>query len=361
MPQWEDSWKGHWSREEQAEWCNRGGGSWNADSWCNKDWNTDHPVDEGPWEYLPQLPWDQAGANAVALQQPPPQQAAAKAGPVTAPVNPPPATLPPGLQAHPANAPAPPANPPPPPHPPPPPPRSGPNLNIFRIPIALEVRYSLAQIREHRGDQRSDLSNVALKWLRDTHEDPPGHPNVEEVDLTDQRIIQIGQIIRNKGPLYRFHATNTQPWSWLLMIKGFGPDVQTRIVGNGLVSIKLMPIPNTYDHKRAKAQADNRTPYEVDNVPIWDFVVLRRDGTQVRFHPNLKGGKVTIVGMEDVPLSIAHPKAGPGLSDGPGTFRAMVNRAYPGGQTVRAHPPMPKGAGKGNDEGNAAGASSSWQ
>ena len=148
------------------------------------------------------------------------------------------------------------------------------------------------------------------------------------------------------------------------MIKGFREDVQRRIVGDGVVSIKLMPIPNTYDHKRAKAQADNHTPYEVENVPVWDFVVLRRDGTQVRFHPDCKGGKVTIAGMEEQPLPVpVQPLAGQGGSDGKGTFRSMVQQAYPGGHSVRVESKGKgdgKGAGKGKGDGKAASADT-WQ
>ena len=172
-------------------------------------------------------------------------------------------------------------------------------------------------------------------------------------------MISIGQIVRGKpGPIYEFHPTNVQPWSWLAMIREFKDDVQRRIVGDGLVSIKIMPIPNTYDHKRAKAQKDNGTPYEVENVPVWDFVVLRGDGTQVRFHPDFKGGKVTIASMEEQPRS-SHPKKGKGASDGKGTFKRMVKQAYPGGESVRVES-KGKGAGKDKGDGNAASAHS-WQ
>ena len=290
---------------------------WEWDEWRSQRGSGAQGAEYAPWacfaEPDPIAPTDpqtedQGGANAAASPQPPTDQPAAAAGALDQPCR-----LqglfnavvfqlpPPGLQP---------------------------------VPAPPEVKYTLDQIRAFdTPTQRNDLNNVALKWLRDTNENPPGVPTVEYVDITDQPMIDIGMIVRSKGPLYAFDPIQRQPWSWLAMIKGYRAEVQARIVGNGLVSIRCMPIPDTYDHKRCKAMEDAKTPYRLPNVQVWDFVVEQSNGTQVRFHPNLKGGKVTISSMAQQPEA-THPDNGLGKSDGRGTFRSMVRRAYPGGEAL---------------------------
>ena len=83
--------------------------------------------------------------------------------------------------------------------------------------------------------QRAELNNIALKWIRDTNERPPGCPLVNYVDLTDHMTLHIGHIDAGKGVAYRFDETKgLQPWSWLKMLKGFKPEMQSRIIGDGL-------------------------------------------------------------------------------------------------------------------------------
>ena len=210
--------------------------------------------------------------------------------------------------------------------------------NLLQLPLPLEVKYTMAQLRAFEATMThlrttphsTALNSTALKWIRDTNEDPPGFPTVECVDLTNGEVIWIGQLLRDKGMEYSFDKTILQPWSWQLMILGFSPDLQDRMIGPGLAQICCKPFEGSYDHKRHHAAREAKRPYPADApVPIWDFCITRVDGEMIRFHPSLKGGKVQI-------SNVSQPRANPpykgkGRSDGPGTYRAMLAEAYDGG------------------------------
>ena len=64
----------------------------------------------------------------------------------------------------------------------------------------------------------------------------------------------------------------------------------------------------------------------------WDFVIRRVDGSECALHPDLKKNSITYREVrgpdrEQVrTIAPLVPKAGPGKSDGPGTFRNMVRQ-----------------------------------
>ena len=58
------------------------------------------------------------------------------------------------------------------------------------------------------------LNNTALKFLRDSNENPPGVPQVVEIDLTPEDEVSIGVLARNKGMAYTFVEGEFQQWSW---------------------------------------------------------------------------------------------------------------------------------------------------
>ena len=64
-----------------------------------------------------------------------------------------------------------------------------------------------------RVSQSFKLNNVALEWVRDSHEDPPGNPTTDCVDLTLSDPLQIGVIEKSTGMDYKFKECETQPWS----------------------------------------------------------------------------------------------------------------------------------------------------
>ena len=143
--------------------------------------------------------------------------------------------------------------------------------------------------------QAIKLNNTALKWIRDTHENPPGTPTVQYVALTQYHTAyQIGKLGRCKGEEY-WWTGGTQPWSWLHMFKSMRPDDMNTIIGKGITDIFCKPVEESYDHKREAAAVKINRPFEKGApVPVWDFYVRRVNGSVMRFHPNLTSNKVDI-------------------------------------------------------------------
>ena len=56
------------------------------------------------------------------------------------------------------------------------------------------VAASMEDLASLRVSQPFKLNNVALEWIRDSHEDPPGHPTTDCVDLTLSDPLQIGVV-----------------------------------------------------------------------------------------------------------------------------------------------------------------------
>ena len=59
---------------------------------------------------------------------------------------------------------------------------------------AFKAVVTMEQIRAS-GTQTWTLNNTALKWLRDTHENPPGTPVVQELDLTSEQETMIQTLV----------------------------------------------------------------------------------------------------------------------------------------------------------------------
>ena len=87
----------------------------------------------------------------------------------------------------------------------------------------------MEQIRDS-GEQPWKLNNTALKWLRDTHENPPGIPTVPELDLTSQEEIMIQTLVEPGGQDYSF-TEPLQAWSWRKMLNGFNEENLIKAVG----------------------------------------------------------------------------------------------------------------------------------
>ena len=90
-------------------------------------------------------------------------------------------------------------------------------------------------------DQAWTLNNDALKYIRDTHEEPRGTPNVPFVDLfEEERPLEIMTLVRGTGMGYEFEQP-LQPWSWRKMCKAMNQDLRDRIFGKlGVISWLLL-------------------------------------------------------------------------------------------------------------------------
>ena len=93
---------------------------------------------------------------------------------------------------------------------------------------ASAVAASPEDLARLKVSQAFKLNNVALKWIRDSFEHPPGNPVTDYVDLTWLDPLEIG-VIENKGPDYDFFTT---PWSWRQMLADLNPTAKDFILGS---------------------------------------------------------------------------------------------------------------------------------
>ena len=80
------------------------------------------------------------------------------------------------------------------------------------------------------------------------------------------------------------------------------PDgVMQQVVGLGVSRSTCEPTPVLYDQERHRAAALGEGPAWSGMALIWNFVVARTDGTQVRFHPQQtpRGAQVTWYQRDD--------------------------------------------------------------
>ena len=68
------------------------------------------------------------------------------------------------------------------------------------------------------------LNNTALKFIRDSNEDPPGCPQQQIIDLFKDEL-EIKTLRRGFGEAYEL-VLPMQPWSWKKMIKAMKTDVR---------------------------------------------------------------------------------------------------------------------------------------
>ena len=202
------------------------------------------------------------------------------------------------------------------------------------------------------GQQAWDLNSTALKHIRDTNEDPPGNPTVENVDLSQTDTMQIPTLYRTTGEAYELRPPY-QEWSWRKMLNSLSDDLLQKIVGpEGITAVLCMPLPGSYDIKRENAFRKTGKHFDAGiRPPIWDFVLRRGDGAFVRLHPSLTKRKIEYHVASE--LRGTYPTEGPsrgsGRSDGRGTFKRFLNTSYEDSAKVPTQ--FPATAGKGAGEG----------
>ena len=83
-------------------------------------------------------------------------------------------------------------------------------------------------------------------------------------------------------------------FSWHEMVAQLEPESLEKVVqdgdpNRGLVGCEFRSRRNSYDHKR---QVQPNAPQE--QLPDWDFVLVRSDGSAVRLHPDWKTTNISV-------------------------------------------------------------------
>ena len=214
---------------------------------------------------------------------------------------------------------------------------------------AAAVAFPPHELAATHVNQPFRLNNAALKYIRDTHENPPGVPTTEYVYLTDAGPYQIGVISHPGGMDYSF-TEEKEPWSWRQMLAGMTETAKTDILGDnprlGVTRIVCAPTFGSYDHKRCHASKKGAGRRFGDGVRplVWDFFVTRTDGTTKRLRTNWKGQRVEVTDVDNPPKLPDPPRRGMGRSDGPGTYTRITKGNYGAGP---AHGGVAKDGGAG--------------
>ena len=203
---------------------------------------------------------------------------------------------------------------------------SGPNSAVAEPP---RTPVSFDEIRKAEYQNWSENS-TALKFFRDTNEDPPGVPNVEKVDLFPHSTVDILTLERPNGKGEAYNLVQPfHPWSWRAMLNGMDDPTLKYIVGDGIIGITCQPIKDTDDYKRCRAWREQgiRIP-RGQEVLVWDFVVTQVSGKTICFHPNAKNKKVSVIDWEAPRWRHTGNPEDRGKSEGPGSYRKTKQQLY---------------------------------
>ena len=203
------------------------------------------------------------------------------------------------------------------------------------------VLQNFAEYGERIGFRESNKShyNAALKYFRMMAQEKYEARDI----LLPIAPICIPQIIHDtKGPGWTFHESQPEPFSWMEMVghidnKLRGEQTQTDmalVVGRGIVSCVFKKDPIMYDHKSYQILSEEKKREMEANgtvVTTWDFVFRRVDGSECALHPSFRRNSITyreVCGPGGDPLRTTSlvPRAGPGKSDGRGTFQCMIRQ-----------------------------------
>lgn len=218
-------------------------------------------------------------------------------------------------------------------------------LERFPDPSEEVSVHTLDDIRARAAPHHQDFfrNNDFIKYLRWRGEDPLGSPCVHGYmllpgpDCTDY----LPCVHNVSGAEFHFdESVPRQPWIWRKLISDLHHKDALTVVGDGIAAIVVAPRPGSQDHHRMhKLSAQEKAALKREGRlwPIWAYWIARANGTGCWLKTNWKGYKVEIMEGSAVSLSgqdsslSGLPAAGPGGSDGPGTYSAAVAAAWDGG------------------------------
>ena len=104
------------------------------------------------------------------------------------------------------------------------------------------VALSAKDLARVRVTQPLKLNNIALKYIRDSNENPPGHPTTHRVDLTDFDPLQIGVLEKGSGLKYRYKDGESQPWSWRQMLAAMPVKYKQLVLAHRQIVYQLLEV-----------------------------------------------------------------------------------------------------------------------
>ena len=125
---------------------------------------------------------------------------------------------------------------------------------------------------------------------------------------------------------YEFDEDDMREWSWLELVAQLDEESLKYVVedgddSRGLIGCEFKQRPGSYDHKSHNEKKAAGRPQKDVQLLVWDFVLMRSDGSALRLHPQWNTTKVETYAVEGHETPVQIPKRSLGGSDGPGTYR----------------------------------------
>ena len=194
-------------------------------------------------------------------------------------------------------------------------------MEVFGVMYCLNFRQFSGMYKQH---------NQALKYWRRQSELPgrfvleSGFKKIDNVVPED-----VALVVHGERTNFDFDGTQIVKWGWWEMIAQLRDDDIRYVVGGSsgdcqLRECSLRVRPNSYDVARHyHITAQERRSADVQ-LPVWDFVVSRSDGTALRLHPSWSNRRVKVFPVEGHELPVI--PMGLGQSEGAGTFRRYLQQ-----------------------------------
>ena len=199
--------------------------------------------------------------------------------------------------------------------------------------------HTWADMRKHTEDlknagrpQPNKRHNDALKFFRWRNESSPGVPSVPpsgiQIPLDEEFImIEVPQRDAQGGTNFYFVNENgdMQPWSWRAMMTSIKDAPDGFYNSSGVIDLWFgyQEGPENCDHH---LKTNFKKVYKGVLPPRWDFFVTMSDGMKWRLHPRSKSQMDIAPFQED--FKGPQPDAGPGKSDGAGTYQRITRGHY---------------------------------
>ena len=172
--------------------------------------------------------------------------------------------------------------------------------------------------------------NAALKFFRDEHEHRILPFESAPALFSNTQTDAVASVVWGRGQAWGWNRECMVQWSWKEMIAQLDEaSMRVAVQGTegrsrGLVGCYLAPRVGSYDHKRHDLLMQAGRPMERVQLPVWDFVFERDDGTALRLHPQRSTTQVETYEVEGHAQPVQVPRRGLGTSDGRGTYRRYV-------------------------------------
>jgi len=180
------------------------------------------------------------------------------------------------------------------------------------------VREFFRGFQEFTGNYKQH--NAALKWFRRVQADEPN-----DLHFSNTEKAAVAAIIKDKGMDYDFDETRRVVWSWFEMVAQLDDESMAYVVNGpdnrsgGLTGCWFSARPGSYDHKGHHQLKHEGKPKRDARLRVWDFLLVRADGSSVRLHPQWSTTTVESFPGEGHTTEVEPPARGLGESDGPGT------------------------------------------